>query len=104
MIESPVPKTAGLAGLADLLNLLLEKAESLADVGEILVLTCETVKTRQICLCCYGDSISSIFVATHQTRPRVFNWKPRFRQNESEAMILNIIDLKPAVFKNFAFD
>ena len=36
LIDSLIPKAAGLAGLACLLNLLLQKAEGLPDFGEIL--------------------------------------------------------------------
>ena len=45
LIDSPIPKTAVLAGLAGLLNLLLQKAEGLADFGEILDFSCRTLKT-----------------------------------------------------------
>ena len=37
MIGSEILKTVGLVGLEGLLNLLLQKAEGLADFGEILV-------------------------------------------------------------------
>ena len=50
-----IPKTAGLAGLEGLLNLLLQQAEGLADFREIFVFICETLKTRRICSCCYGN-------------------------------------------------
>ena len=36
LIDSQIPKTAGLAGLEGLLNLMLPKAEDLADFREIL--------------------------------------------------------------------
>ena len=36
LIDSPNPKTASLAGLAGLLNSLLQKAAGLVDIGEIL--------------------------------------------------------------------
>ena len=44
LIDYQIPQTA---------NLLLQQA--LADFGEILVFICETLKTRRICSCCYGD-------------------------------------------------
>ena len=53
LIDYQIPQTAGLAGLEGLPNLLLQQA--LADFGEILVFICETLKTRRICSCCYGD-------------------------------------------------
>ena len=50
--DSPIPKTAGLAGL---LNLLLQKAEGLADFGEILDFIFRNLKTRRLCSCRYGN-------------------------------------------------
>ena len=41
LIDSPVPKTASLAGL---LNRLLQKGEGLADFGDILDFICRTIK------------------------------------------------------------
>ena len=55
LIDSQIPKTAGLAGLEGLLNLLLQKAEGLADFVEIPVSICQTLKMRQICSRCYGS-------------------------------------------------
>ena len=46
LIDSPIPKTAGLAGLEGLLNFLLQKAEGLADFEEILVFICETFENE----------------------------------------------------------
>ena len=54
MIDSQIPKTAGLEGLegleglAGLLSLLLQKPEGLADFGEILDFICGTAKTRRL--------------------------------------------------------
>ena len=47
LIDSPIPKMAGLAGLQ---SLLLQKAEGLADFGEILDFICRTLKTRRLAL------------------------------------------------------
>ena len=71
------------AGLEGLANLLLQQAEGLADFGRILVFICESLKTRRICSCWYGNSVNSVFVAKHRTRLRVFNRKPRFCEDES---------------------
>ena len=75
---------AGLAGLEGLLNLLLRKAEGLADFGEIDVFIYETFKMRRICSRRDGKLVTLLFFANHQTRLRVFNYKPRFRQDKSE--------------------
>ena len=48
-----------MVGLAGLLNLLLQKAEGLADFGEIIVFICEALKTRRIWLHCYGNGVSA---------------------------------------------
>ena len=58
---------AGLAGLEGPLNFLLQKAEGLADFGEIFVFICETLKTRRICSC-------------YQTRLLVFQLETSFSQ------------------------
>ena len=50
LIDSPMPKTVGLAGLVGLLKLLLQKAEGLADFGEILDFICRILKTMGILL------------------------------------------------------
>ena len=55
LIDYQILKTAGLAGLKGLPNLLLQQAEGLADFGEILAFICETLKTRRIGSCCYGN-------------------------------------------------
>ena len=55
LIDSPLPKMAGLAGLLKVLNLLLQKAEGLADFGEILDFICKTLRTRQLCTRCDGN-------------------------------------------------
>ena len=47
LIDYQIPKTAGLACLEGLLNLLFIQVEGLADFGEILVFICETLKTRR---------------------------------------------------------
>ncbi len=43
MIDSEILKTVGLVGLEGLLNLLLQKAEGLADFGEILISISKTL-------------------------------------------------------------
>ena len=48
MIGSEILKTVGLAGLEGLLNLLLQKAEGLADFAEILLFMIETLKRGEV--------------------------------------------------------
>ena len=55
VFDCQIPKTAGLAGLEGLTNLLLQQAEDLADFAEIFLFICETLKTRRICSCCHGN-------------------------------------------------
>ena len=55
LIDYQIPKTAGLAALEGLPNLLLQQAEGLADFEEILVLICETLKMKRSCSCCHGN-------------------------------------------------
>ena len=38
-----------------LLNIVLQKAEGLANIGEVLIFICETLQTTEICLRCSGD-------------------------------------------------
>ena len=89
MIDSPIPKTAG---LADLLNLL--KAEGLADFGEVFVFICATLKTRQFA--CAAKVIELVQSLLQSTR-LVFVFS-------TENLVFARMNLKPTVFKNFAFD
>ena len=52
LIDSQIPKTAGLAGL---LNLLLQKAQCLADLEEILDFICRTLKMKRLCSVAKGN-------------------------------------------------
>ena len=58
----------------------------LADFEAILFSICETLETRRI-FALLRLSLTSLFATKHQTRLRVFDWKPRFRQDKSETMI-----------------
>ena len=80
-------------GLAGLLNLLLQKAEGLADIGKILDFICRTLKARRLCsftiignftLCCQAPDSSSCFSTGN--------------------LVFTRINLKPAVLKNLVFD
>ena len=85
LIDSQIPKTAVLAGLEGLLNLLLQKVAGLADFGEILVFICKTLKMRRIFSPCYGGSRQPYLLLPSTRLVFEFvNWKPRFRQDVSE--------------------
>ena len=67
---------AGLAGLEGLLSFLLQKAEHLADFGEIPIFICEALKTMQIVRVIGNFGFVARLVIVF------FNWKPRFHQDE----------------------
>ena len=62
---------------------------------EILVFICETLKTKRIRSCWYGNWVISVFVAKQRTRLHVFRLETSFFAR---------MNLKPAVLKNFVFD
>ena len=82
-----VRKRQVLGGLKGPLNLVLSKAEGLTDFGVILVFICKALKTKRICLCCYG-------VAKHQS----------FFVFSTGNVVFFLMHLKPAVLKNAVFD
>ena len=73
-----------MAGLECLLNLLLKKAEVLADFREILVLLCETLKQGEFALVAMViESMQSLLPSTRLIFV-FFNWKLHLRQDKSE--------------------
>ena len=73
---------AGFAGLEGLLNFMLQQAEGLADLREILVFIYETLKTRRIALAAMViESGRSLLPSTGLVFV-LFNWRPRFRQDD----------------------
>ena len=81
MIGSEILKTVGLAGFEGLLNLLLQKAEGLADFAEILLFMIETLKRGEVArLLC------------------------KFFNMADEMDVFAMVTPKPAVFKMFVFD
>ena len=58
LIDTQIPKTAGLACSEGLLDLLVHEAEGLVDFGETLVFICETFKMRWIFSRSYGNRIN----------------------------------------------
>ena len=63
MIDSPIPKTAGLVDLSGLLNLLFQNAEGLAKFGEILALRS------------FGNQSNHDFIQSQRARSNCFETK-----------------------------
>ena len=94
LIDAQIPKTACLACLKGLLNILLRNVKGSADFGKILVFICETQKSdksRRICLRCYGNrQLYSLLPSTRLVI--VF---------PTGNLVFVRITLKPAVFEEF---
>ena len=63
---------AGSVGLAGLLSLLLQKAEGLADFGEIFDFHLQNSENEATLLALLRQSVTLLFVAKHQTHLRIF--------------------------------
>ena len=85
---------AGLAGLEGLLILLLQRAEGLADLRDILRLICKTLKTRRICSHCYGNHNFAFCCQTPDS----------YSFYSTGHLVFSRMNLKSAVLKNFVFD
>ena len=83
LIDSPIPKAASLAGSAGLLNLLLQKAEVLADFDEILDFICRILKRGDFARVATLIGNFSLLQSTRLVFV-FFNWKPRLHQQKSE--------------------
>ena len=95
MIDYQIPKTAGLAGLEGLPNLLHKSAEGLVDFGEILAFICKTLETRRICSCCYSQLSQSNHCRQALDSSSSFS---------NKNLIFYRMNPKPAALKKFVFD